>query len=289
MRKSLAVLVCVFALSAWVLAQDKDKDKDNKQAERITNGPVIEATSSNSATIAWSTNTGGSSVVKYGTDPNNLTQTAEEPYHTGHGTHRVKINNLKPGTTYYYQVVSAHGQGTGTEATSQVGQFTTSGQGQPGQSQPGAPAAAQAASGNKVPLYRAYNPKNGSHFFTDNAQEEQNAVSKMGFRNEGIAGYIMSTQAPGTVPVYRLRGPNGDHLYVTDASQAQQAQSQYHYTNEGVAGYVASSQQPGTVAWYRFVNPSNGEHTYTSDPTEIQQITAAGWHNEGVIGYIWTS
>ncbi len=289
MRKSLTVLVCILALSAWVLAQDKDKDKDKQQAERITNGPVVESTKATSATIAWSTNTGGSSVVKYGTDPNNLNQTAEEPYHMGHGTHRVEIKNLKPGTTYYYQVVSAHGQGTGTEATSQVGQFTTPGQGQGGGAQAAAAPQGAAASGDKVPMYRAYDPKTGGHFFTDNQQELQSAISRYGYRSEGVAGYIMSTQAPGTVPLYRLRGPNGDHFYVTDPSQAQQAASQYHYTNEGPAGYIASSQQPGTVPLYRFVNPNNSQHTYTHDATEVQQLTSQGWRNEGVIGYIWPS
>ncbi len=294
-RKSLAVLVCVFALSAWVLAQDKDKDKDKSQAVRITNGPVVESVSSNSASIAWSTNTGGSSIVKYGTSPTALNQQEQEPYHEGHGTHRVKINNLQPGTTYYYQVISGHGQGTGTEATSQIGQFTTSGQGggaAAAQGQAGAAIAAQgpgqaASSGTQVPLYRAYNPQNGSHLFSDNAQEIQNATKNLGFREEGVAGHIMKNQQSGTVPLYRLRGPNGDHFYTANAAEVQQAQAQSHYTNEGVAGYVASSQQPGTQPLYRLSNPNNGQHTYTTDANEHQQLLSQGWRDEGVVGYIW--
>jgi hypothetical protein len=81
------------------------------------------------ATIAWSTNTGGSSIVHYGTDPNRLSLMAESPYANDTGrpgeTHRVKLDHLRPGTTYYYIVDSGQGQGTGTEAHSHVEQFTT--------------------------------------------------------------------------------------------------------------------------------------------------------------------
>jgi hypothetical protein len=37
----------------------------------------------------------------------------------------VKLDHLRPGTTYYYIVDSGQGQGTGTEAHSHVEQFTT--------------------------------------------------------------------------------------------------------------------------------------------------------------------
>jgi len=97
--------------------------------EKITQGPVVEGFGNNWAVIAWSTNTGGSTIVKYGTDPNHLTETAEAPYSDNEKTasqnHRVHLKNLKPGTTYYFTVVSGQGEGTGTQAASSVGQFTT--------------------------------------------------------------------------------------------------------------------------------------------------------------------
>lgn len=95
----------------------------------ITDGPRVEYAGVNNAEIAWTTSTGGSSVIHYGTDPNNLNQTAQEPYQSGQGprhvTHRVSIRNLQPNTTYYFMVDSGQGQGTGTEVKSPVGQFTT--------------------------------------------------------------------------------------------------------------------------------------------------------------------
>ncbi len=268
MRKTLAIAVFSLAVACWVVAQTPGQ-------EQITNGPTVESVTSNSAVIAWSTNAGGGSIVKYGTDQNNLNQTAQSPYEKGGGTHRVTLKNLQPGTTYYYQVVSAQGQGTGTQAQSQVGQFTTSGQGQ-----------AAGAGGTKVPLYRAYNPSTGNHLFTDSYKEEQNAITKLGYKAEGIDGYLDKTQRPGTEPLYRLRGPNGDHLYTTNPAQRQQALQQ-GYKDEGVAGYVSASAQPNTAPLYGMVDPKNGEHFYTTSATERQQDISKGWKDEGVIGYVW--
>ncbi len=95
----------------------------SSQNVQITKGPTIENAGNNSAVIAWSTNTNASTVLKYGTDPNNLNQTAEAPW--GGLTHRVTIKNLNPNTTYYFQVTSAQGQGSGTGAVSTIEQFKT--------------------------------------------------------------------------------------------------------------------------------------------------------------------
>jgi len=98
-------------------------------AERIIGQPKVEGVGDTWAVIAWTTNTGGSTVVKYGTDQNNLTQMGESPYSDNDKTaaqnHRVHLKNLKPGTTYYFIVDSAQGEGTGTEAKSSIGTFTT--------------------------------------------------------------------------------------------------------------------------------------------------------------------
>ena len=106
-------------------------DKMKHEALKIVDGPRVEGTGNSWAMIAWTTNTGGSTVVKYGTDRNSLTQTAEAPYtdknnlKSGHEVHRVKVSGLKPGTKYYFMIDSAHGEGTGSEAKSSVQEFTT--------------------------------------------------------------------------------------------------------------------------------------------------------------------
>jgi len=126
-KHTLAALACAALLLLPVLASAQT------QQLTITDGPRIEYVGPDTAEIAWTTSTGGSTVLRYGTDPNNLNQTAQEPYARGQGsahvTHRVKVHNLQPNTTYYFVVDSGQGQGTGTEAKSSVQSFTTKGGG----------------------------------------------------------------------------------------------------------------------------------------------------------------
>jgi hypothetical protein len=77
---------------------------------RITNGPILEEVTGNAVVIAWSTDAPSSSRVWYAKDKNNLTHVAESP-ENGSNTHRVRIDNLQPNTTYYFQVESSQARG----------------------------------------------------------------------------------------------------------------------------------------------------------------------------------
>ena len=92
-------------------------------AVQITNGPVVEIVTDTTAQIAWSTNIKGSTRVTYGTDMGNLGQLAEAPWGVGGLTHRVQLKNLKPGTTYFFQVET--GQAAGSEVESHIFSFRT--------------------------------------------------------------------------------------------------------------------------------------------------------------------
>ena len=72
---------------------------------RITNGPLFEQITPDSATIAWSTNVPSSFVVRYGTDPQQLDQTTKA--HWTPTTHRVELRGLQPGTHYYFSIEPA--------------------------------------------------------------------------------------------------------------------------------------------------------------------------------------
>jgi phosphodiesterase/alkaline phosphatase D-like protein len=71
---------------------------------RITNGPLFEQIKTDSTTIAWSTNLPSSSLIRYGTDPYNLDQTAKAPWTPT--THRVVLHHLQPDTHYYFTIES---------------------------------------------------------------------------------------------------------------------------------------------------------------------------------------
>lgn len=123
------IAVAAIAIGLGIAPLASAKTPQKKTAEQITHGPVVEGVGPTTAVIAWTTNTGGSSVIHYGLSQSDLSQTAQSPYTRSsggqHATHRVHLKDLKPGTTYYYQVDSGQGQGTGTEIKSPVASFTT--------------------------------------------------------------------------------------------------------------------------------------------------------------------
>src|SRR5437660_3933941 len=101
---------------------------------RITRGPEIERADPYLTIIRWtSKNPGGTpehyGVVHYGTNPKELSQTAKSPIrlNPGHAqtVFRVRMEDLKPGITYYYTVDSMGGDGTRDGVESTVYHFTT--------------------------------------------------------------------------------------------------------------------------------------------------------------------
>jgi phosphodiesterase/alkaline phosphatase D-like protein len=100
----------------------------------ITQGPEPELAKEYLTIIRWTTNNPGGTpdhfgIVHYGTDPHNLTQTAKSPIrlNPNHSStiFRVRIQGLKPATTYYYTVESMEANGKSDGAISPVNKFTT--------------------------------------------------------------------------------------------------------------------------------------------------------------------
>jgi hypothetical protein len=84
--------------------------------------------------INWTTNNPGGSpvhygIVHYGTDPNSLIKTAKSPIRLNpdHSStvFRVRLDDLKPRTTYYYTVESMEATGKSDGVKSSVNHFTT--------------------------------------------------------------------------------------------------------------------------------------------------------------------
>jgi hypothetical protein len=103
---------------------------------RITEGPEIEMSKDFLTIIRWTTNNPGGSpehygVVHYGTDPKNLSEIAKSPIRLNPDNpstmFRVRLQDLKTGTTYYYTVGSMEATGADDGTKSAVKQFTTPG------------------------------------------------------------------------------------------------------------------------------------------------------------------
>ncbi len=131
--KSAGVLagLSVLCMCHAAFPQAQSPQSDSVQ---ITHGPVVENVTGTTAIIAWSTNVNAGTLLRYGTDPQHLDQTASMPW--GGLTHRVNLKDLKPGTIYYFQAESSEGQGTGTAAQAALASFQTKPARQGGGSEP---------------------------------------------------------------------------------------------------------------------------------------------------------
>jgi len=131
----LAMTVMVGSLLYSIPASTQESPTTKKAAGvRITQGPELESANNNSAIIRWTSNNPGGSpehygVVRYGTNLANLSQTAKSPIrlNPGHSytVFRVRMDGLKPRTTYYYTVDSMEANGKGDGVKSTVKHFTT--------------------------------------------------------------------------------------------------------------------------------------------------------------------
>jgi hypothetical protein len=133
MRKTMKCVFLVIAVAVGMLAQESPTTAKAARV-RIIQGPEIELSKESLTIIRWTINNPGGSpvhygVVHYGTDPKDLSQTAKNPIRLNpdhqSALFRVRMDDLKPRTTYYYTVDSIEATGEGDGVKSTVKQFTT--------------------------------------------------------------------------------------------------------------------------------------------------------------------
>lgn len=132
MNKTLLTL-SLMVLSASLPAQESPTTPKAAHV-KISQGPEIELAKEHLTIIRWTENNPGGSpvhygVVRYGSDPKNLRETARNPIrlNPGHSStvFRVRLDDLEPRTTYYYTVSSIEANGKSDRVTSPVSNFTT--------------------------------------------------------------------------------------------------------------------------------------------------------------------
>ena len=143
MNKPVATLAIAAATSGVlfshpVVAQNPPPAAKTAHVE-ILKGPALEISHDDLAIIRWTTNNPGGdddhySVIHYGTDPNDLSQTAKNHIRLNQShpetIFRVRLMGLQPATTYYYKVTSMGYDGVSDGVESSVHQFATAAPGQ---------------------------------------------------------------------------------------------------------------------------------------------------------------
>ncbi|KAG5640494.1 hypothetical protein DXG03_008326, partial [Asterophora parasitica] len=151
-----------------------------------------------------------------------------------------------------------------------------------------APAQACGDPRTAVPLLRAWSASATDHFYTTNAAEMQNAVTRGGYVAEGTTGYVFSRPQPNTVPLFRLYNTNNkDHFYTTNAAERNNAVGKLGYASEGIVGFVYSSTACGAQPLYRSYQGGVVDHFYTMSAGERSNAKGAGWAAEGVAAFIF--
>jgi Purple acid Phosphatase, N-terminal domain len=137
-KRAIAGALGSLLLYSSALAQNPPPAPKAQHVE-ILKGPALEIAHDDLAIIRWTINNPGGdddhySVIHYGTDPNDLSQTAKNHIRLNQShpetIFRVRVMGLKPATTYYYKVTSMGADGVSDGVESSVHQFTTAAPGQ---------------------------------------------------------------------------------------------------------------------------------------------------------------
>jgi hypothetical protein len=127
-------LTLLIVLSSGALPAQESPTTPKAAHVKIIEGPEIELAREYLTIIRWTVNNPGGSpvhygVVRYGSNPKKLAETATNPIRLNPGhpatVFRVRLDALKPRTTYYYTVSSIEANGKTDGVTSPVGNFTT--------------------------------------------------------------------------------------------------------------------------------------------------------------------
>ncbi|NMM95009.1 InlB B-repeat-containing protein [Bifidobacterium oedipodis] len=143
-----------------------------------------------------------------------------------------------------------------------------------------------------VKVYRLYNKWNGDHVYTT-SQDESSALSKLGWKAEGVQFNVTTVKFGNAKAVYRLYNPyNGEHLLTADKTEAAGlAEAGWVFdkdgslTDEDGNPVYFYAPQGATTGVTRLFNPYEtvGTHLYTTSSDEIAKNVKLGWIQENVL------
>jgi len=145
-----------------------------------------------------------------------------------------------------------------------------------------------------TPVFRFYNARTGSHFYTVSETERDLVLNKhlSEYLFDGIAYTIDTLNPANSAPLYRFYNKlNGTHFYTASAAEKSRVISTLGdtYSYDGPAYNVSLVPVAGGTTVYRFYNKVNGSHFYTASVAEKNSVIAnlsATYTLEGAAFYL---
>lgn len=143
-------------------------------------------------------------------------------------------------------------------------------------------------------VYRFYNPRLGTHFYTATEDEKAAVIANLSnvYTYEGPSYRV--DPAMNNDPIWRFYKPStGTHFYTADPVEMNNVKNTMAniYTYEGPAYEVSRGGGAGYMPVWRFYRPNTGTHLYTADAGEMSTIVntlGATYKLDGVAFYVGT-
>jgi hypothetical protein len=261
---------------------------------KIIDGPNIESLTDTHAQIAWSTDVEASALVRYGTSQNKLDQVVRQKW-GGYKTqrsavHRLQLQNLKPNTTYYYQVESGEGwHKANNTAQSDVRAFTTKEKGflpsasaaasasaapviQPGNILAG-PIAADLTDRSATVWWMSRDPSGGQLRYGTNPSK---LLEGIGVPDGEVKKVPLGDLRPDTTYHFQVLDPN-DKPIASGSFKTRASQSQFGITRGPLIETVGKDTV--IVSWSTNARSSSLVH-YGASPDQLDQTAQAPWGQE---------
>lgn len=128
-----------------------------------------------------------------------------------------------------------------------------------------------------MPVYRFYNLKNGSHFYTASEVERDIVIDRWPdvYEYEGAAYSINTANPNNNAPLWRFyNNINGTHFYTASVQERDAVRAKWPdiFTDEGPGYNVCATGVPGALPMYRFYNRQIGSHFYTISAQERDTV-----------------
>lgn len=132
-----------------------------------------------------------------------------------------------------------------------------------------------------IPLYVYYNSGNKGNHFTTTSPDIATLFNGWSLV-ENPTGKVLSTQEPGTKPLYLYHNAKTFNHMTTDYPYIDRDFT--GFVKQGIVGYVYTDHRLGTKPLYLYWHGKGNNHYTTSINNILQNYS--GWVNQGTIGYI---